>query len=152
MRNNISRKTVLMSCLTLVLQSSGMASLMLECGCLSPWGECGCTVPALASEDACCRAAVPVPACCETQDESQRDSAARGSRKSGCPCWQADVGQVAALSSSRLGLQPDSTFLSGTAFVASLSAVAGGERSSALGPVPVTPRFRLQSLLCVWII
>ena len=154
MSNRISKKTVLTCCLMLVIQSSGLAGLLLGCGCLSPWGECCCMSPAMAEEHACCcaPAAVAVPDCCKAQDEPQQVGEGSESSQSGCPCWQADTDQVVTLPSSRSNLQPDSASLAGPAALVSLSSAVAGERSSARGRGPVAPRFRLQSLLCVWII
>lgn len=149
MRHNISKITVLICCLTLAFQSSGMASLILRCGCFSPWGECCCTSPAGTDENACCCSSVTstAAACCETQQNSQESS------ESGCPCWQGEIEQVIALpSSSRFSLQPDSTYLLGADVVPAPSPAMVGGRSLSQDRVPVAPRFRLQSLLCVWVI
>jgi len=148
MRTAIPMKTALICCLTMILQSSGIASALLDCGCLSAW-RMGCCNAAPAEEFACCRppAASELPPCCETQEDCQESGG------SSCPCWQAELEPVVALpSSSRFNLQPDLTRFVGVHAVPALSPATIGGRSASEDRVAVTPRLRLQSLLCVWVI
>lgn len=146
---------VLTCCLALVLQLPGIASVILACGCILPGRTCCCSALASAPAAACCSrtAESKESACCSNPKNGIAEKDGGRSGDSPCPCWEKAADRAAALPSSpRLQVEPDSVWTAHCDAVTDISLIISGRQLSAASHVPIVPRLRLQSLLCVWII
>ena len=149
------RPMILACCLGLILQLPGVASAVLACGCILPGRTCCCSTLANAATPECCGCdeADLLPDCFGLSHEDATQPVPRPSEQQPCPCWQALTQRLAALpSSTRFHHEPDSNLLVWNVARVDIDPVLAGGQRDVSSPVPVQPRWRLQSLLCVWII
>ena len=149
------RSVALACCLGLILQLPGIATAILACGCILPGRTCCCSSLSDSLTSGCCEAArqASPPDCCSNPKGHGVENSPKDSSDSSCPCWQALTERFAALPSSpRFHHDSDTAVVALDVAKIDVDPVAFGRQRTAASSVPVEPRLRLQSLLCVWII
>ena len=137
--------SALLSGLAVLPQAIAPAGMMYCCCAVTPRDCCDNSTQAVQKPAcSCCNSEATSPAACCTPTQSG---------KKPCTCWLGKASKEAALPSANSvreapdGMSPPAAALPVSAF---LPAVCVARRIELSAPIP--PRFRLQSLYCIWTI